>query len=74
MRRTRYFESRGLYRSDDAVLFGVCGGLAEYFDFSPWGVRLAFILLSLPFFWTTVPVYIVLAIMMKRRPSYLSDY
>ncbi len=37
-----------LYRSGrDRILFGVCGGLAEYFDMDPTIVRLAFVLLAL---------------------------
>ena len=30
-----------LIRSNDRVLAGVCGGLAEYFDFDPVLVRVA---------------------------------
>lgn len=37
-----------LYRSGrDRILFGVAGGLAEYFDIDPTIVRLAFVLLAL---------------------------
>lgn len=57
-----------LYRSEDSVIFGVCGGLAEHFDLSPWGVRLVWVLLTFvggPFM---VFAYIALALAMKRRP------
>lgn len=28
-----------LYRSNDSVICGVCAGIAEYFNISPWVVR-----------------------------------
>ncbi|KMK75873.1 PspC domain-containing protein [Alkalihalobacillus pseudalcaliphilus] len=34
---------------DDRILLGVCGGLAEYFDVSPFLVRLLFIILPISF-------------------------
>jgi len=40
---------RRLYRSEkDRMIFGVCGGLAEYFDIDPVLVRLIFLLLLIP--------------------------
>jgi phage shock protein C len=40
--------SKQLYRSrTDRALFGVCGGLAEYFGIETRWVRLAFVLLAL---------------------------
>jgi len=40
-------EQKKLYRSDkDKVIFGVCGGLGEYFAIDPLIVRLIFIALS----------------------------
>ena len=35
-----------LMRSNDRVLAGVCGGLAEYFDFDPVLVRVAYAFLT----------------------------
>lgn len=61
--------SRGLYRSDDHVFFGVCGGIAEHFDMPPWGVRLVWVLLTimgLPFM---VLGYLVLALVLKRQSA-----
>lgn len=38
--------SRRLYRSRrDSMIFGVCGGIAEYFDIDPTIVRLVTVLL-----------------------------
>lgn len=36
-----------LTRSQDRVLAGVCGGLAEYFELDPTLVRLGYVLLSI---------------------------
>jgi phage shock protein PspC (stress-responsive transcriptional regulator) len=49
----------------------VCGGIAEYFDFSAWGVRCMFILLILlPII--TLPLmlvlYAILACIMRKSP------
>ncbi len=59
---------RGLYRSRHGILFGVCEGLARRFDFSPWGMRLAFLLLQFTFVPLMFAVYIVLALAMKKEP------
>lgn len=32
--------------SNDKMVFGVCGGIAEYFGWSAGGVRLVYVLLS----------------------------
>ena len=34
------YDPKRLYRSDDSIVCGVCGGIAEYFDLPPFGVRL----------------------------------
>lgn len=38
---------RKLTRSDDAMIAGVCGGLAEYFDHPATNVRVGYVVLSL---------------------------
>ena len=59
----------GLYRSRDGVVFGVCKGVAEYFDVSVTGVRLAVILLAiLTGFWGGVIAYVVAALLLKPAP------
>lgn len=45
---------------DDAILFGVCGGLGEHFGVEPWLFRLAF--LAIP---SLQIVYIILAIFLE---------
>lgn len=40
--------SKKLYRSGkNRILFGVCGGLAEYFEIDPVIVRVIFVMLAL---------------------------
>lgn len=57
-----------LYKSkDDKMLFGVCSGVAEYFDIDPTLVRLATALLI--FSGVGVAVYIVAAIVMPEKPT-----
>lgn len=52
-----------LYRSrDDRILFGVAGGLAEFFDIDPVLVRLGWVLLTVASAGIGALAYIVLAI------------
>ena len=58
-----------LYRSRYGIFMGVCSGLAERFDFSPWGVRLLFIVLQVTIVPVMFLVYILMAFIMKREPD-----
>jgi phage shock protein C len=49
------------------MVFGVCGGLASYFNVDPVLIRLAFVLLGLT--GTGVLGYIILAIVVPEYPS-----
>ncbi|MBI3735550.1 envelope stress response membrane protein PspC [Candidatus Sumerlaeota bacterium] len=71
-RERSFFGRRGrLYRSrKEAVFAGVCGGIAEHFDFSPWAVRLFVILMTFPFFFWTVVGYVLLAVLLKKEPKH----
>jgi len=65
---TRYsrVSRRGLYRSRNGVLLGVCRGVADYFDFSVFWIRAtAVILFICAGFWPIVGVYILAALLMK---------
>lgn len=65
-----------LYRDrDNAMLAGVCAGIAEYFGLNRKGVRLATLLLLLlpPFFAFVVISYIVLAIVLPVKPADLYE-
>ena len=61
-----------LYRSSrDRVLFGVCGGIAEYFGIDPVIVRLLTVLFA--FTGSGVLFYIVAAVIMNEAPGYARD-
>ncbi len=54
-----------LQRSADKKIFGVCGGLGNYFDIDPTVVRLIF-LFALIVFGTGFLLYLVLALVMPE--------
>ena len=54
-------------RSNDRVIAGVCGGLADYFDFDPVLVRIAYAFLTLFTMFSGVIFYFVLWIVMPER-------
>lgn len=58
-----------LYRSrDERKIWGVCGGIADYFEVDPTLVRLIAVL-TLFFACTGIIVYIILAIVMPLEPQ-----
>lgn len=60
---------RGLYRSRRGILFGVCRGLAESFDFSVFWMRaIVVMLLIFSGFWPVGLLYFVAALLMKPEP------
>ena len=63
-------DTKRIYKSNtDKRVWGVCGGLARYFDVDPTLVRLLFVVLTLaggPGFL----LYIVLGLVMPEAPSY----
>ena len=56
-----------LMRSNDRVFAGVCGGLAEYFDFDPTMVRLAYAFLTLFTAFSGLIFYFVLWLVMPEK-------
>ena len=69
MRRMDRLSRKGLYRSRQGVIFGVCRGLAEYFDFSVfWARAIALILLFVTGLWPVAGLYILAALLMKPEP------
>ncbi len=59
-----------LYRSsDEKVLAGVCAGLADRFDLNVTGLRWLVALTALFFTGIPVLVYLILAIVLKSRPT-----
>jgi len=62
-------EKRHLFRSIlDRKLFGVCGGLGEYFDVDPTIMRILFVILTLMSFGFGVLLYIALILIMPEKP------
>ena len=63
-------EQKKLYRTEgaDAKVFGVCGGLAEYFGVDPTVVRVATVLLAV-FAGLSVWVYIIAALIMPKKST-----
>ena len=60
--------SKRLTRSvNDRIFAGVCGGLAEYFDFDPVLVRIAYAFLTLFTAFSGLIFYIVLWIVMPEK-------
>ena len=53
--------------SRDKKIFGVCGGIAEYFNVDPTLIRLLWVLLSL-FVGCGIIAYILCAIIIPRKP------
>ncbi len=58
--------AKRLFKSTDKKLFGVCGGLGEYFDIDPTFVRVLFLAAFL-MFGTGLLLYIVLAVVMPDK-------
>lgn len=62
--------ARPLHRSRNGMLFGVCQGIADYFDISAVWIRLVFaISFAFTLFFPTGLIYLVLAIIMKKAPG-----
>ena len=61
-------EKKRLYRTEgnDAKVFGVCGGIAEYFDIDPTIVRVAWAVLIFAY-GTGLLAYLVCALCMPKK-------
>jgi phage shock protein C len=67
---TNYQQKQGgIYRSRNGIFLGVCRGIAEYFDFSVFWVRMALVVLFIfSGFWPVIGIYLVAAFFMKPKP------
>jgi len=62
-------KKRGIYRSRDGLILGVCRGIAEHFDFSVFWIRTGMIVIFLlSGFWPVIGIYLVAALLMKPEP------
>lgn len=59
----------GLYRSRHGVILGVCKGLADYFNFKVFWVRvLALVAFIITGLWPAGILYLIMALIMKPAP------
>ncbi|MBR0139419.1 MAG: PspC domain-containing protein [Firmicutes bacterium] len=66
-------ETKHLYKSDDdKAIFGVCGGVAEYFGIDSLIVRLLFVLFTLVY-GSGVLIYIIAALVIPKKPERLYE-
>lgn len=64
-----YRSNTGLYRSRDGVIFGVCRGIAEYFDISVfWTRAITLGALILTGFFPVGFAYLLAGLLMKKEP------
>jgi phage shock protein C len=69
MGRYKRMMSRGLYRSRNGIFLGVCLGVAQFLDFSVFGVRVIMVvLLIFTGLWPVVFLYFLAALVMKPEP------
>lgn len=59
--------TKRLMRSNDRVIAGVCGGIAEYLDFDPVMVRIAYAFLTLFTAFSGLIFYVVLWLVMPEK-------
>ena len=61
--------AKGLYRSRQGLFMGVCKGMANYFDFSVFWLRvIVFILFLFTGFWPVGVIYLVAGLILKAEP------
>lgn len=56
-----------LYRSKDGIIAGVCGGLADYFDFDPTLFRIIYTILTVCTAFSGVIIYLICWFIMPRE-------
>ena len=61
-----------LTRSNDRMLCGVCGGIAEYFEVDASLIRLAAVL-GAAFHGAVILAYIIAAIVIPEEPQIIND-
>ena len=58
-----------LYRSrDERILAGVCGGIAKWLGWSPFKVRIVYLILGILPGFAGIPIYIVLWLLVPEEP------
>ena len=60
---------RGFYRDrENGLVFGVCAGVADRFNFRVSAVRVIAVISLLLFFWLTAAVYLAATLLIKEKP------
>jgi len=68
-RDSGYHRRRGLYRDrENGWIFGVCAGIAEYFDVRAGTVRILAIVALCLFFWPTAIAYLAATMLFRDMP------
>ena len=63
-----------LYRNTrDGMLLGVCAGIADYFGFNPWSVRLVMVVSLVLFTLPTLAAYFAAGFPLDRKPNNLYE-
>jgi phage shock protein C len=62
-------QNKRLYRSTDRIVFGVCAGLAEYFEIDPTLIRVIFALATIFFAGSGLVAYLVLWLMIPESDA-----
>ena len=57
----------------DGKLFGVCAGFADYLGVDAIWIRIALVVLTLLGWGSTIPLYLLVAFVASRRPTYIED-
>lgn len=65
--------NRKLYRTQDALIAGVCGGIAEFFGLDASLVRIATVVLIL-FFGLSLWAYIILWLIIPQAPKHINNH
>lgn len=60
-------DRKRLYRTRNAWIGGVCGGIADYFDWDPTIVRLLYLVLTFTTAFAGIPIYIFLWIFIPQE-------
>ena len=59
--------NKRLYRTREAMIGGVCGGIADYFGWDPTVVRLIYLVATCSTAFAGLPIYILLWIVVPRQ-------
>ncbi|HBT95976.1 MAG TPA: hypothetical protein DEB24_07875 [Coriobacteriia bacterium] len=60
--------NKRLYKSDDPVIAGICGGLAEYLDLDPTLVRILYVIICFVGLGFPVILYLIIMFIMPKKP------